>query len=197
MSVSSISSLTSTATSQVTGAAHHHGAKSPFDAVSSLLGMSAKDIASQVASGKSLDDLAKAKGVSHEDLVSALKASLPEDLKGSTQADAIAETIATQQGMPTQGPGGPPTAGPPPSGRPPMSSLNGIGQSSGVLSGNLTSSQQDMLDSLSSALGTDSTSLLDELRSGTSLSDLVKSKGIDSSTLANVLQNGLLVDTKA
>jgi lambda repressor-like predicted transcriptional regulator len=192
MSVNSIKSLTSTATSLVTQTAHHHGGKSPFDAVSSLLGLSAKDIAKQVASGKSLDDLAKAKGVSHEDLVSALKSGMPDDLKGSTQADAIAETIATQQGMPTQGPGGPPPSGPPL-----MSSLNGIGQSSGVLSGNLTSSQQDMLDSLSSALGTDSTSLLDELQSGTSLSDLVKSKGIDISTLANVLQNGLLVDTKA
>lgn len=54
-----------------------------------------------------------------------------------------------------------------------------------------------MLDSLSSLLGTDSNSLLDELQSGASLSDLVKDKGIDTSTLANVLQNGLLVDTKA
>lgn len=196
MSVSSINSLTSTATSQVTQTAHQ-GGKSPFDAVSSLLGVSAQDIAKQVASGKSLDDLAKAKGVSHEDLVSALKTGMPADLKASAKADAIAETIATQQGMPTQGPAGTPPAGQPPSRRPPISSLNGIGQSSGVLSGNLTSSQQNMLDSLSSALGTDSTSLLDELQSGTSLSDLVKSKGIDSSTLANVLQNGLLVDTKA
>ena len=197
MSVSSISALTSTATQQVTGTGHHQGGKGPFDAVSSLLGMSAKDIASQVASGKSLDDIAKAKGVSHQDLVSALKAGMPDGLKNGADVDAIAETIATQQGMPTQGPGGTPPSGPPPSGPPPMASLSGIGQTSGVLSGNLTSNQQDMLDSLSSLLSTDSTSLLDELQSGASLSDLVKDKGIDSSSLANVLQNGLLVDTKA
>jgi len=189
---------------QVTGAHHHHhgGGRSPFQAVSSLLGMSAQDIAGQVSSGKSLDDLAKEKGVSHDDLVSAIKAGMPDRMKNSANADQLAETIATQQGLPTQGPGGTPPSGPPPSGvapsgPSPISSLNGIGRSSGILSGTLTGQQQDMLDSLSNLLGTDSNTLLDQLSSGTSLSDLVKDKGIDSSKLADVLQNGLLVDTTA
>ncbi|WP_233149745.1 hypothetical protein, partial [Kineosporia sp. A_224] len=68
--------------------------------------------------------------------------------------------------------------------------------STGVFANSLTSTQSTTLDSLASLLGTDSTSLLDELRSGTSLSDLVASKGVDSGALANVLENGLLYDQR-
>jgi hypothetical protein len=65
------------------------------------------------------------------------------------------------------------------------------------VSGSLTASQQKTLDSLSSLLGTDSSSLLSSLQSGTSLADLIAGKGLDSSKLAAVLQDGLMVDTKS
>ena len=55
-----------------------------------------------------------------------------------------------------------------------------------------------MLDSLSSLLGTSSDDLLSRLTSGTtSLASMVSQKGISSSSLAQVLQNGLLLDTRA
>ena len=64
----------------------------------------------------------------------------------------------------------------------------------GVFGSSLTGSQTTTLASLASLLGTAPEDLLDALKQGTSLSDLVTSKGIDSTSLANVLQDGLLFD---
>jgi hypothetical protein len=69
------------------------------------------------------------------------------------------------------------------------------GSVSGVLGSSLTSTQQTMLDSLSTMLGSDGKSVVEALRNGTSLADLVTAKGVDSSSLADVIENGLLVDT--
>jgi hypothetical protein len=94
--------------------------KGPFEAVSSLLGMSADDIASAVGSGTSLSDLAASKGVSKDDLVSALKAGAPEELQGTSQLDSIINDMITRTGSigagGPGGPGGPPPPPPPPSG---------------------------------------------------------------------------------
>ncbi len=54
-----------------------------------------------------------------------------------------------------------------------------------------------MLDELSKLLGTDSSTLKDQLTGGTSLSDLLSNAGVSMSSLAGVLQNGLLVDQNA
>ena len=138
-------------------------------------------------------------GTDSPGIVTALKADMPKDLQNSDQADAIAEKIATTKGMdavrppagagPAGGPGGPPP-GPPPSD-------NDDSSGTGVFGGNLTSSQSKTLDKLADLLGTDSTSLLQSLKSGTDLSDLVQQTGVDSSKVTSVLQDGLFVDTKA
>lgn len=164
--------------------------KSPFEAVSSLLGMSADDIAAQIGQGKSLDDLATSKGVSHADLIGALELGMPGLQAPSVDGSAIAERIATRKGLPQphhhHHHGGP---------RPSASA--GDGTASGVLTGTVTEVQQSMLDKLSGLLGIDASSLLDQLRGGANLSDLVSAKGVAGSSLASVLQDGLLVDATA
>jgi hypothetical protein len=180
MDISSLSGLSTTSTlSNLQRPAAPAAGKGPFDAVSSLLGMSADDIADQVKSGKSLDDLAKTKGVSHSDLVAALKAGAPSELQGTDGLDAMVEQIASQTGMRPMGP--PP---PPPS-------------DSGVLSGNVSSSQQTTLDALSSLLDMSSDDLQSSLQNGTSLVSLLTSHNVDLSDLADTLQSGFLVDKTA
>lgn len=162
------------------------------------LGMDQEDVLSALQSGKSLDDLASEQGVSHDDLVTALVAGMPPELKNSDQATQIAEKIAGTKGVegvqPSAGPGGAGGIqgggpGPRPLGPPP-------GEATGVLGGSLTGDQAKTVDALASLLGTDSSSLLDQLRSGTSLADLVSGSSVTSSALAQVLQDGLLFDQK-
>jgi hypothetical protein len=145
--------------------------KGPYETVSSLLDMSADDIASAVRSGTSLTDLAASKGVSQEDLIAALKAGAPEELQGTAELDSIVTDIATRTGS-SVGPGGP---GVPPPGPPP----------SGLLSGNLTSSQSEMLESLGELLDMSSDELAHSLASGTNLSSLLQEKGVTLSWSRN------------
>ena len=141
--------------------------------------MSADDIASSVQSGKSLDDLAAAQGVSHADLVAALKAGAPPELQASSDLDSSVTQIAAQKG--TDRPAGPPPPPPP----------------SGVMSRNMTSDQESTLSSLSSLLGVSSEDLVSSLQSGTSLVSLLQDKDVDLSRLAGALQSGFLVDRTA
>ncbi|MCD5309486.1 hypothetical protein [Kineosporia babensis] len=64
----------------------------------------------------------------------------------------------------------------------------------GVLSGSLTRGQQDTLSSLSSALDKDTATLLNDLQSGTTLTDLAQQSGVDANALALMSQDGLLYD---
>lgn len=191
MSVNTITGLSAYASTQLSGVVQQQQrGQSPFQAVSSLLGMSPEDIAAQVKSGKSLDDLATSKNVSHSDLVAAIKAGLPQDVQSSGKPDTIAESIATRQGMPAHHHHHHDTDGA-------SSSGSSGSRATGVLSGTLTASQQTMLGGLSSLLKTDPTSLMNQLQSGTSLSDPVTSAGASSASLAGVVSQSLFVDTKA
>ena len=60
-----------------------------------------------------------------------------------------------------------------------------------------TAPQKDRLDRLSSLLGTDSTTLLKQLTSGTTLTSPAAAEGVDASTLTSVLQSGDLYDSYA
>lgn len=154
----------------------------PIAAVASTLGLSVDDITAQVKAGKSLSDIATAQGVSHEDLIAALKAGAPEEMKATATDDSF-EKIAADTTLGRVGGAGRGHRPPPPD--------------SGVTTGNLTSSQSTMLDSLSSLLGTDSSSLLSSLQSGTDLSSLLSSKNIDAKALADVIEKGFMVDARA
>jgi hypothetical protein len=167
------------------------GGGGPMKAASQALGLSEDDLATELQSGKSLSDVAGEQGVSTDDLAAALKQGMPQELAAGRRADAIVTRMLDEKGGPKRPQGPPPGGG----GGFPASKLDG--SASGVLGSSLTSSQQQTLDHLSSLLGTDSDSLLSSLKSGSNLSDLVSAKGIGSAQLASVLQDGLLVDTRA
>ena len=73
-------------------------------AAAQLFGMSAQDLRSALAGGQSLDDIAKAKGVSQDDLRStithALSGASPQGSSAPSDAtlDRIADRIATHHG---------------------------------------------------------------------------------------------------
>ena len=62
-----------------------------------LLKMSVDDLKSKLASGQSLDDIAKAQGVSHDDLVANVTKTLKADAPaGSTMSDERLNAMATR-----------------------------------------------------------------------------------------------------
>ncbi len=194
MSISAISSsllyLQSTSTSGVTGAATgasstSRGSHVPghIAAAAEVLGMSTDEITEALSSGSSLADLAEEQGVSRDDLVAALVADAPQDMQAIGDIDSIIGNLVDQTGM---GPAG----GMPPA--PPAAP-----SSTGVFGDSLTSVQQDTVDALSDLIGTDSTSLLESLRSGTSLTDLLTDAGVSVADLAGVFEDGILIDTTA
>jgi lambda repressor-like predicted transcriptional regulator len=165
-----------------------------IDVAAKALGLSSDEVINQLKDGKSLGDLADEQGVSRDDLTAALKAGAPPGMAEADDVDAVISAMIDRVGMPTGGPQGS-RPGPPPGG---MSGLSSIDTStSGVLGSSLTNDQQAMLDQLSSVLGTDSNRLLDDLKSGSSLADLLSAQGVDQNTLASILQDGLLFDAKA
>jgi len=175
---------------QGTGGRHRHHGQSPIDSAAKALGMSVEDLKSELKQNKSLDDVAAEKGVSHDDLAAALKVGMPKDGPQAAQgadADSFIEAMTSQKGGPR----------PPEGGGHHGFRTSGIGDSTGVLGASMTGQQSDMLDSLSSLLGTSTDDLVNQLQSGTSLASLVSSKGVSSGSLAQVLQDGLLLDTKA
>jgi lambda repressor-like predicted transcriptional regulator len=148
------------------------------------LGMDPADVMSALKSGKSLADLAQQQGVSTDALTTALKADAPKDLQGSSGLDAAMQKLVNQQGVRT------------PHGHHGHGAPSADPSATGALTGTLTADQQSTLSTLSGLLGTDSSSLLSQLQSGTSLASLLDSKGVSSATLAASLQKGLLIDAK-
>jgi len=149
---------------------HHHDGAALQNAAKAL-GMDVKQVVSALQGGKSLDDLAQKQGVSHDDLVAAIKAGLPQRLQQSDRADQIAESIATR-------------TGPPPRAQAADDDATSAQAVTGVLGSSLNVTQKATLDGLSSLLGTTSQDLLSSLQSGTSLADLVDAKGVDRGSLA-------------
>jgi len=76
-------------------------------ATADLLGIGERDLTAQLSGGRSLDDLADARGVSHDDLRAAVRADLPADAAGWDDPDALADRIAALATpvTPPQGPG--------------------------------------------------------------------------------------------
>lgn len=189
--MTSISNATSTsslwaAQQQTRPTPPNDGKDGPLASVSSLLGSSVEDLQTELASGKSLNDIADEKGVSHDDLIKALKAGMPADAPSGVDPTQMLEQMAAQTGGPQ-----PPA---PPAGQ-------GLGASvtseSGVLTGSVTERQQNLLDQLSDLLGTDSDDLVAELQGGSSLLQMLQDRGITKSSAAETVGEGFLVDAKA
>jgi lambda repressor-like predicted transcriptional regulator len=183
-----ISSLGAASAASLTATSTTQQARMPryVQTAAKALGMDPSDVMTALKSGKSLADLASQKGISTTDLASAMKADAPQDVQGSSNVDAMMQKLIQQHGVSAphghHGHGGPP----------PSSS-----SATGALTGTLTSDQQTTLSALSSVLGTDSSSLLTQLQSGTSLASLLDAQGVSTDALAASLQKGLLIDAKS
>jgi uncharacterized protein (DUF433 family) len=145
--------------------------------VAERLGMSVDDLQSALSGGTTLDQLATAKGVSHDDLLAAIKhgleaarpADAPEGASGVFDLDAMAESIAS--GTPP-----PPPPGGVHGGRPP----HGVNQA-----------DTQTLDSIASLLDMTSDDLVGALADGTSLADLAAQHDVSASALLDAIGNGL------
>lgn len=146
----------------------------PMKAVAEKLGMSTDDLKGQLTNGKSLDDVATEKGVSHDELIDTIKAGLPATTTGGTDPTATAEKIAGGRGTP------PP---PPPGGGP-------KGANTGV-------TDTDKLEQLGSLLKMDATEVKTRATSATDLIKMMQDRGIDLGQLRNVLSSGDLMDVRA
>jgi lambda repressor-like predicted transcriptional regulator len=181
-----ISSLSATSAASLTSTTQQARMPRYVQTAAKALGMDPSDVMTQLKSGKSLGDLAAQQGVSTADLTSALKADAPQGAQGPSDVAAMVQKLITQQGVSAphghHGHGGPP----------PSASSS----ATGALTGTLTADQQSTLSALSNLLGTDSSSLLSQLQSGSSLASMLDDKGISTDTLAASLQKGLLIDTQ-
>ncbi len=160
--------------------------------VADKLGMSVSDLKTAMQNGTTLDSLATSKGVSHADLVGAIKEGLvagkPSDAPelSTAQLDEMAESMATGA---MSGPGG---AGGP-------GGADGAGRPMGPPPPRHGENQADSttLDSVATLLEMSTTDLLESLTSGTSLSQLAKDQGISADALLDAISSGMVVDTTA
>ncbi|GGJ87483.1 hypothetical protein GCM10010123_16350 [Pilimelia anulata] len=153
----------------------------PMAGVAKTLGLSRSELRTQLDAGQSLDDVATAQGVSHDDLISAIKAGLPAGAASGVDATAFAEGVAGRTGPPPPppggGPGGPAGAG---GGR-----IGAVGDES-------------KLDQLADLLEMDTEDLVDRVSSGADLLALLREKGVDLGALRPILAGqGDLVDVAA
>ncbi|GAA0451462.1 hypothetical protein Aca07nite_55990 [Actinoplanes capillaceus] len=165
--------LTSTATRQ---APPPRNGENPMKAVAEKLGLSTDDLKKQLDNGKSLNDVAEARGVSHDDLIAAIRAGLPTDqASGTTETDLteLAETIAATTGRPQ---------GPPPGG--PKGEMGGLHAS------------RTKLDRISALLETGADEV-GSISSAQKLVSMLQDNGVDLNALKSVLDSGDLLDVVA
>ncbi|MCU1429321.1 MAG: hypothetical protein JWL83_3321 [Actinomycetia bacterium] len=149
-------------------------------AVADLFGMSAADLKTQLASGKSLADVAQTKGVARTDLVSVLKtamqANAPVAVPGdfTSHLDEMVNHIVDHKGT-----GGPPAT---------------RGQATDVSAIDFKARVEQMLASVASQLNLTPADLISQLEKGTSLSDIATKAGTTSSQLLDNISSGPAVN---
>lgn len=164
--------------------------------VAEKLGMSGDELKTAMRSGKTLDEIATSKGVSHEDLVASIKKGLDENKPAGSNQDTtkLAESIAAGKGpgrthgaRPPKGGGDDPDGdgdhhgGPPPGGA----------------TGGATAAQSATLDALASLLKLSKADLTTRLSSGQAVSQMAKDQGVSTDKVADLLVKGLNVDAYA
>ncbi|PPK66628.1 hypothetical protein V5P93_004669 [Actinokineospora auranticolor] len=176
MTVSSISGSQSLAYAQRADNGQSSMRKA-FDAAAKALGMSTDDLRGALGSGQSMSTLAQSKGVSTDTLTTAISDALTsaDSTLSATKAKEVAQKVVAGPGHGggPGGPGGARPAGPPPGG------------------GGHDQKVDDALDSVADALGLSSEELQDELRSGTSLTDVAAANGMDAATLKTTITDAL------
>lgn len=155
--------------------------KQIMSGAASLLGMSDDDLRSALQGGRTtLADLATQKGVSQDDLLATVAKGVqdvgPPPGSGNVDATTIAQQIIDGRGGP-----------PPPGGH----------HRGGVHDGDADGDMATRLQSLTSALGMDTTSFFDALKSGSTLSDLAGQRNVSQNTLNQLLLGPVSVDAAA
>ena len=88
-------------TPQTTPPAHHHGGhghgRAVMDAAAKTLGVSDDELKQDLAGGQSLDDIATAKGITHDQLVAGLGDALKQSGAQAGDVSALAERLATRR----------------------------------------------------------------------------------------------------
>ncbi|WP_062204849.1 hypothetical protein [Demequina salsinemoris] len=153
-----------------------------LETAAEALGMDVDDVISALEDGSSLADLAEEQGVSVDDLTAALAAGAPEDMQSADNFDEMIANLVNQTGL-----GGPGGSMPPPG-------------STGALGESLTTAQQDALSSIAAALDMDTDTLVTELKSGSSLADLLQAAQASSASAGSIpsyAEDGLLINVEA
>ena len=165
MNVSSLSSTTALwPTSAAGSSSQARGPERTNAVVAELLGTDAASLKAELTSGKTMADLASAAGVSQEDLVATIAATLPAQGPDGVATDTTAMATAIAAGQ---------RPGPPP--KPPVDASSGM-------------------DALSSALGVSSSELLQRLTDGTGIADLLTDNPQVAAQLAAAQNKGAVVD---
>jgi uncharacterized protein YidB (DUF937 family) len=159
-----VSSVGSGAAMRPQGAPPGGGHEKTSRAVAEKLGMSTDDLKSALKSGSTMADLATTAGVSQDDLVTTIAATLPTTGRDGATLDTTAMATDIANGVRPQRPEKP---------------AADLGQG---------------LDALSGALGISSSDLLDRLTSGSGITDLLTGNPQVSSQPAGLQNKGALVD---
>ena len=164
MNVGSLSSTSALWPTSTAGSSQLRGPERTNAAVADLLGTDAQSLKAELQSGKTMAELAATAGVSQDDLISTIAATLPAQAPdgAATDTTAMATSIAAGQ-----------RPGPPP--KPPVDAGSGM-------------------DALSSALGVSSSQLLQRLTDGTGIADLLADNPQVAAQLAAAQNKGAVVD---
>jgi hypothetical protein len=163
--LASSSALWSTAAAPSASTSPAKGPEKTLQAVASLLGTDTDSLTTALQGGKTMTDLAAAAGVSQDDLIATIEATLPAQAPDGTATDTADMASKIASGHP-QGP-------PPP--KPPVDAASG-------------------LDALSSSLGVTSDDLLQRLTDGTGIADLLQQNPAVAAQLSAAQNKGAVVD---
>ncbi|WP_285474349.1 hypothetical protein [Actinoplanes sp. NBRC 101535] len=146
----------------------------PMMKVAETLGLSSAELKDELGTGKTLNDIATERGVSHDDLIAAIEQGLP-----ATAAAGAAEKIASSDG-----------ATPPPPPPPPPAAPAGRGENSGL-------QDKEKLQQVSDLLDMDTKDVTEQATSAAGLIGLMQNRGVDLTQLRSVLSSGDILDVKA
>jgi hypothetical protein len=185
--------------------------RDPMAFVAKALGMSRSSLREALAGGKSLNDVAGDRHVSHDDLINAIKQGMPRnpnvtgdatDTEDAPDTTELAEKMAAAAGGPAPRPparaAGTTAADDTTSGSSgnPLSSLSSAGSSGG--SGACRAlSDPDKLDQLASLLNMNAGQLASQATSAQSLVELLQQNNVGVERLRPFLQSGDLIDAVA
>jgi transposase-like protein len=163
-----------------------------LDAAATLLGMSASDLRTAMQSGQSIASVASSKGITQDQLTSAMAEAIQQANPGiaADQATKVATALATL----TPSAGGPGAAGSPPPAQvsnSPTIGTSGTTAAHGHHGRNHHHAQATAVDATSQLLGMSTSDLVSATQQGQSLSSIASSVGVSQSDLVSTIAQAL------